>query len=633
MPLPENRCFLSLALLSLVAVLSLAACRGPGDPGNAPPGPTYTGPQYLYNTVGSLTRLSNNEFLPVSGFGLVVDLNGTGSSEVPQYLRQWLINDMTKRGVGLTKFRDVLDASPEQVLADDRTSVVRVRGLIPPGAVAGDRFDLLVEAADTRTTDLAGGRLWEASLAQGGVNPQQAFVEPQAIGRGPIYVDPVNPQTDDKFAIEEARRRAIIVNGGIVEKSRTLELVLNQPSSRLSREVQDKINERFPAEPNARWQTANATSPLVIEVKIPNRYRDQPQLFLDLVQHLYINRDRNFEPLQAQRLAEELVADPAKRNPVVWAWKSLGPRALPVISRYYANPVAKPGEAPPPPLPTELRLAALDAGAFLGDERASEYLLELAGDPDPKVRRTVAESLVNLPSSFRGERALRQLLDDANNSVRIAAYEALARTGDSMIVRTLLLGPKINGRPELKFTIDRVPSDRPLIFISQRDYPRLVIFDPDLGFAAPTVAGVWNNQLMVRQMDPDASAELFYQQPVVKDGRRTVETHTEPIDPTVATFAYVLAHDWRNDPRDTQVGFDLTYGQVVDAVYQLVLSGAIESEVEISRSVLANLIRELDEKPSQPGPERPETGPVPAPGDGPPSAAPDSGGGPLTQRP
>ena len=610
MSLYRNRLRLPLALL---AALVLTACRGPGAPPSAPPGPTYTGPQYLYNTVGSLSRVTNNQYLPVSGFGLVVDLNNTGSSEVPQYLRQWLINDMTKRGVGLTKFKDVLDASPEQVLADDRTAVVRVQGLIPPGAVSGDRFDLLIEAADTRTTDLAAGRLWETSLAVGGVNPQRAFVEPEAVGRGPVYVDPVNTATTDKFAIEEQRRRAIIVNGGIVEKGRALELVLNQPSSRLSREVQDKINERFPAEPDAKWQTATATSPLVIRVAIPIRYRDRPEAFIDLVQHLYINRDRNFEPLQAQRLADELVADPGKRGAVVWAWKSLGPRALPVISQYYQS-------TPQKPLSDAIRLAALDAGAFLQDERASGFLLELAGDPDPKVRQTVAESLVNLPSSFRGERALRQLLDDPDDAVRIAAYEAMSRTGDPIISRTVLLGPKIDGRAELKFVIDRVPGDRPLIYISQRGFPRIVVFDGDLGFDAPTVAGVWNNQLMVRQDAPDASAELFYQEPVVKDGRRTVETHREPFDPTVATLAYVLAHDWRNDPNDAQVGFDLTYGQVVDAIYQLVTSGAIDAEVEISRSVLADLVRQLDEEPTRPEPARPETTPPDAPG-------------PLTQRP
>ncbi|MCC6581796.1 MAG: hypothetical protein IT440_15295, partial [Phycisphaeraceae bacterium] len=58
------------------------------QPPPAPPGPAFTGPAYLQGTVGSMTKLRGYEPLLVSGYGLVVDLQGTGSADVPDFLRK-----------------------------------------------------------------------------------------------------------------------------------------------------------------------------------------------------------------------------------------------------------------------------------------------------------------------------------------------------------------------------------------------------------------------------------------------------------------------------------------------------------------------------------------------------------------
>jgi hypothetical protein len=585
----------ALSGLICLALLTLVGCQPAGPPPATPPGATFTGPRYLYNTVGSLSRLTNNEPLAVSGYGLVVDLQGTGSNEVPQFIRQWLINEMTKNGVGLSKYRDILDASPEQVLASNNTAVVRVFGIIPAGAVAGTRFDLAVVAADSRTTDLTGGRLWQTSLTVGGLNPERFFTEPEAVGGGAIYVDPVDAEEVDKFELERQRREALVVNGGRVEKTRVLELVLNQPSRQRARLIQDRINERFPAEPNAKQRTANAVSPLVIQLAIPQRFRAQPRQFLDLVEHLYIDRSRNFEPQQAQALANKLLEDPGERTSVVLAWKAFGPLAVPVLRRYYQHDEV------------DIRLAALEAGAFLQDERSSEQLFKLTNHPEPSVRRRVADALISLPNSIRGDRALRRLLDDENRSVRIAAYEALSSTGSELIKRTVINGPSVGGQPEIKLVIDRLEVEQPLIYVSQKQVPRLVIFNDDLTFNAPMLANVWGGQLMIRQDKSDEPAEVFYQEPVIEDGERRTKAHQHRFFPSVATLAYVLAHRWSYE--EPQAGFDLTYGQVVDALYQLSKKGVIDADVEINRSILASVMRDAEQARSNQasGPERPET--------------------------
>ncbi|MEO0515113.1 MAG: flagellar basal body P-ring protein FlgI [Planctomycetota bacterium] len=615
-------------VLGLWMTASLGGCAkdGPGRAPTATPGATYTGPRYLYNTVGSLARLNNNQPQIVSGYGVVVGLDGTGTSEVPSALRQWLINEMTKKGVGRQRFEEVLPMSPAQLLASPDTAVVRIVGIIPAGAVAGSRFDLLVSAADTSTTSLLGGRLWTCELSAGGLNPENFYLTPLALGRGPIYLGPTDNISRDAFELDENQRRALVVAGGEVLETRSFELVLNQPSRARSAAIADRLNERYPAAPSDGSPTANAISPLVIQLNIPDRFADTPREFVDLVLHTFIDRSPGLVKFKGEQLVDQLLEDPSRSTQVALAWKALGPNVASVLRDYYSayyperptiaaasgSPVPQDydPDAPTGPIPLFLRLAALEAGAYVGDERASEYLLELTGHEEPSTRIRVAEALVSLPQSLYGNRALRTLLDDPIRSVRIAAYESLARTGSPLVERTVMR----DRNNEVKLVIDRLPVQEPLIYITQKRYPRLVIFNPRLGFDVPTLAGVWEDRLMVRRTAANEPAEFFFQYRDPKQNNKTV-TDTHKIDPTVATLAYILAH--RPTLEEPQAGYDLTYGEVADAVYQLAKAGAIDAEVEVDRSLLTRLLDDTRDDRGAPGPDRPETAPAPAPGNAP----------------
>lgn len=603
LPRPARFC-----LLGLLGLLTLASCQS-DDPGQAPaaaPGATFTGPRYLYNTVGSLSRLNNNDAQYVSGFGLVVGLDGTGTSEVPQALRQWLINEMTKKGVGRERFEEILPLSPAEVLASPDTAVVRVQGIIPAGAVAGSRFDLLVSAADTSTTSLVGGRLWTCEMAAGGANPERFYLTPLAEGRGPIYLGPSDRASRDAFELDENQRQALVVAGGEVLKSRSFELVLNSPSRSRGRLIADRINERYPAAPRDERPTANAISPLVIQLNIPARFTDDPKGFIDLVNHTFVDRSPGFVKFKAEQLMEVIFEDPAQASPVLMAWKALGPNVAQVLRRYYVDDAEKP--LPTGPTPLYVRLAALEAGAFVGDERAGEFLMEMAQHEDPAVKVRVAEALAHLSHQNEyAERALLGLLNDKVRSVRIAAYESLARKGSPLVERKVLR----DRYGQVKLLIDRLPVQDPLIYITQKRYPRLVIFNPRLGFEPQTFAGIWDDRLMIRRKGPDQAAELFFQYRDPKQNNKVV-TDQHLIDPTVVTLAYVLAH--RPTLDDPQDGYDLTYGEVADAVYQLAKAGAIDTDIEVDRSLMAQLLDRARRDNPAPAPDRPETAPTPAPG-------------------
>ncbi len=571
----------------LVAVFALLLALGPigcsfeqtsPAPAAAPP-PTFTGPPFLYGTVGSFVSLNNYEPLLVSGYGVVVLKEPTGSSTVPPYLRQRLINEMRKNGVGSAAL-GWRNWTPSRMLADPRTAVVAVQGFVPPGATEGTRFDVLVSALpQTQTTSLAGGTLWTTELSINGTNPDGLFGQTVAKARGPIYVTPFNEDEVSEEKRREQLRQAMVVAGASTIAPQQIQLMLNQPSFRRSRMIADRINARFSITTD-KLLLAQAQDEQTIVINIPSRWRGRAEELLLLISAVYLEGGEGVEKRKATELAEILREQPQYTSEVTDCWKALGKTAIPVLQSLYEDDN----------LP--VRISALDAGAYLGDGRAARFLDELSLHPDPQIRIRVAEALASLPSSIDAADTLTALLDDSDLDVRLAAYESLAQTNSTLINRFDVR----DGFDEVKFIIDRVPAYKPMVLITQEGgIPRLAVFGDQLGFNAPMFARVWDRRLLLKQAGDSPVLELYYQTP----GEVAGETYR--LNPTVATLAYMLAHHPTLDrPQD---GLDLTYGEVVDAIYQLAAEGHIAAPVEIHESSLAKLIAEYEETPEVGRPE------------------------------
>lgn len=192
-------------LLALMSAVTFVACEDSDKPKEKapppPPAPTFTGPGFLHGTAGSLCRLEG--YLPqyITGYGLVVGLNGTGmANDVPTYLRQRFLVEMRRRGILANK--GPMFVSAEQLLASPDVAVVVVEGLIPPGAAKGTPFDLWVTAIDgTQTTNLDGGTLWTTELGVEGANPNINYTTPLAKARGPMFLNPFDDSVDRKSVV------------------------------------------------------------------------------------------------------------------------------------------------------------------------------------------------------------------------------------------------------------------------------------------------------------------------------------------------------------------------------------------------------------------------------------------------
>lgn len=452
-----------LCLLCLLAITA-GGCSSPAqydNQGANEAAKTFSGPRYLRGTIGSYGAFLNNQPRYVGGYGMVVDLNATGSNEVPGFLRQWLTNEMLRNNLGSVAF-GTERFGPERVMADLGSSVVAVEGLIPPGAVRGSKFDVLVTMIDQTSTSLAGGRLfWPTSLSITGLDRSLAFTESQAAAYGELFVNPVaKPGAEDT----EFLRRAVVVNGGTVLLSQVVQFVLNQPSYRISNAIADRINARFEASDTDNLPTAVAKTDGLVEINIPVRFSAQPDKLLSLIEHLYLDPTPGFVKPQAEALAEALRVDPVNRaDPVSAAWKGLGPNALPVLRELYAHSDAV------------IRQAALESGAWLNDAKTVPQLSKQALQGDAGQRVRAANVLIAMTRSNEARREVRRLLDDPDPDVRIGAYEALSLVSDPAIERLSVTDGNTH-----KFYIDRVPSKHPMVLALQGRELSIVIFGEDI---------------------------------------------------------------------------------------------------------------------------------------------------------
>ncbi|RMD60127.1 MAG: hypothetical protein D6824_09975, partial [Planctomycetota bacterium] len=242
----------------LLSVSCSSTVRRARPRAQALPAATVTLPAVLRGVIGAEATLRGLEPLLVSGYGLVVGLNGTGSEDIPSPVRAMMEREMALKGVG-QETMGMGDVTPTQLLNDHNTAVVLVQAVIPPGAPKGWRFDVFVTALPgTSTTSLEGGRLWTTDLQPGLPVPGGPQRKKLAEARGEIFINPFAepPSKDEPETDAIDRRSGRILNGGVVVEPTPLVLLLNTPSHARARAIASAINSRFPRGPGDRKPTA-----------------------------------------------------------------------------------------------------------------------------------------------------------------------------------------------------------------------------------------------------------------------------------------------------------------------------------------------------------------------------------------
>lgn len=565
---------LLLTLTALTALSFLPACsRAKPKPPLAGRyqnlGPRKNLPSYLRGTLLEHTELANHVPYPVSSYGLVGQLRGTGSTEAPQAVRQWMTKELVRRGFGSAGL-GYEKITPGAVLASPDFAIVRVDALLPPGARRGDRIDATVSALPNETTSLAHGVLFEADLKLDGANPYSpsSAINVWATCRGPILVNPafaLDTNPNPAGAAKAGLRRGTVMFNGVVQQDRPLMLVLRQPQRSMARAVERRINDRFQHDADrprkdgvAGYLVAEAKDEGLVEFYVPRNFHGDWERFVGVVRHLYLDSSVGFSTAKAKELADAAVKPNAPLLEISYAWEGLGAPALPFVSKLLSHP------------DPAVSFAAARAAAFIGDSSfaAQETLTHIAETRAHPFQLSAIQVLGKLPHSSALSQMLRRLLDSPDATVRIEAYNVLADHEDTAIFSRSVR----RWEDREKFVLDVVPSDGPpLIYASQRGRPRIAIIGRTPVLREPVVYTAIGQRLSISTAELGerkvTALQVHYRDPRRRNAVRVVSR------PDVAELAARLGGEGaKGEDR-----LDFTYGEVVAILQALSDRGNIVS--------------------------------------------------------
>jgi hypothetical protein len=590
-----RRCAFACLCLCLALLTSLAACgcsqsktpkiqRRYADLGakkNLPP--------YLKGSIFELTELANHIPYPVSSYGLVGQLRGTGDTDAPAAVRQWMIKEMVRRGFG-DPTRGYQNMQPGPVLASSDFAIVRVDAVLPPGARRGDRIDAWVSALPNDTTSLSHGVLFETDLKEDGANPYNpsATISVWAKGGGPILVNPayaLEVSATPTGAARASLRRGRVMNSATVQQDRPLMLIIRQPQHSVARAIEFRINERFQREGD-RPRKNSMTGYLVAEAKdegrieffVPRAYGGDWEHFAGVVTHLYLDSSPEFATNKAKQLAEAAVKPGAPLLDISYCWEGLGSHALPFCSKLMSH--SDPAVA----------FAAARAAAFIGDPSyaAQETLTRMASARGHPFQISAIQVLGKLPASAALNDMLRRLVDSPEALVRIEAYKVLAANGDPTIYSHVVK----RWEDREKFVLDLVPSEgTPLIYASQTGRPRIAIIGRFPVVREPLMFTALGNRLSIAStevgQEKKKALSIHYRDPRRKTAVRVLAQ---------ADVAELAARLGGEGPK-SEDKLDFTYGEIVAILQAMIDRGDIVSATRgpDGRSLTASFV--LQEAP------------------------------------
>ncbi len=619
------------------------------------------------DTIGAYGDVPVNEKTLIRGYGLVLLRSATGSSECPPGIRRIIVDQLNRMRIGETT-SVLAGISMERAIESLNTAVVEVRGFMPAGGLANQTFDVLVTALpNTQTTSLEGGVLvstdlsiWRMGLSRGLISGRV-----HAVASGPIFInpfaeqvalpgraepadsvaptDPADPAAPTEQAAEPEPdaavgrpvgtsidpRRGWVLGGGLLLKDQPLNLTLREPSYHDANRAVEQLQTVFS------HGVAHAVSPSLIELKVPQEYRSQPNFWLGLVRQVYLRREPGFLQERMQQLIEEFTwanSTDLERERVALTFIAIGRPALPFLQPLYTHADAS------------VAFYSSWAGLRIGDGLALRMLLTQVMRKDHPSRMKIIQSLGQLHPFRNIASSLAPLLDEDDPEVRVAAYHSmvnlgmpvvnLARLGEPLISREYVGMPPASPRGErLGFDLDLVRCAGPfMIYVTRAENPRIVLFGGEaLQLATPaflnsertgvTIMGrTGDKTLNVIRIDPLTGRLMVAgetQEPAKDEkGQPLVDELTkQPIfnrvaitdfkcRPMLADLVRTLGGPYVKDMEGRTKGVGLNYGQVVHVLFQLAQANAVPCRVRFQQIPIGQV--EL----ASGGPERSDVAPI-----------------------
>ncbi|REK18678.1 MAG: hypothetical protein DWQ37_03845 [Planctomycetota bacterium] len=407
--------------------------------------------------VGEVARPFGDRYVPVESVALVTNLDATGEDPAPSPQRSALYHELQTIGV----------QHPNQLLASPSTSLVLVRGFLPPGVRKGDSFDLEVHVpSHSETTSLRGGWLMETRLTEmavlgGAIRQGHTW----GLGEGPLLVDPSAEGEKDRALLVRGR----VLGGGKATRSRDIGLFIapEDKSVQLAARIGQAINRRFHLFSRGIKQgAAKPVSDERIDLKIHPRYKDNIARYVRVVRSIPLQETPAEQSLRIGLLERQLL------DPITAATAAL---RLEAIGQESVSALVTGTESTDP----EVRFYAAEALAYLDDNRAAAPLARAARE-EPAFRAYALAALSSMADvSARDE--LVGLLEVQSSETRYGAFRALwAMNRADPLVRGESLGGEF-GYHVLGTT------GPPMIHVTRSHRPEIVVFGHEQTLSTPFV--------------------------------------------------------------------------------------------------------------------------------------------------
>ncbi len=465
----------------LIAVLTLnsAGCMSSVIRLQSPSSEEQDETEETIRLIGDVSATKGLNFVKVEAVGLVTGLRETGSDPPPSPQRAVLTNDIQTYSV----------PHPDRLLASPTTSLVLVRGYLPPGIQKGDHFDVEVRVpSKSDTASLEGGWLMQARMKEMAVlgnSIRQGHV--LGLAQGDLLVDALVEGDDDPVSLNRAR----VLGGGITNRSRQLGLVIrgDDHSVKTTSMIGTTINRRFFGyRSGAKSGMATPKTDKFVELNIHPTYKQNIIRYVRVIQQMPIRLSAPRRVSHMKRLKKRL-HDPATAASAALGLEALGKDSLGILATGLQSP------------DPEIRFLAAEAMAYLNDRRAIPVLSETARNES--ALRWHALNALAIIEDADGFQELNELLHTKSAETRYGAIRAMrtAHPTDRWL-RGELIGEG--------FHLLKVPSAGPnMVHISLRHRPEIVIFGNGVELQAPFLLFTGKRMMIDGRVQPDVRITHF----------------------------------------------------------------------------------------------------------------------------
>ena len=503
-------CTQPVLLLIALAALGSPGCRSPLFLGQSPDDDADSAKQSVKESDGAelIRQLAVPDGLgyqQVQGVGLVLNLDHTGSSPPPSPLQKELLAEMQTHKA----------ESPESIMNSDRTAIVHVRALIPPGARVGDRIDVEVRVPrGSKTTDLRDGWLMMTRLQEQAVLGNRIRTgRVLALAQGNVVTDTVFG--DKQEATYKVRGR--ILGGAQVQAERMLGLRLREEyaSPFKTSAVAAAINARFHySDRGSKKGVATPRDDVYITLKVPRRYQNNIYRYLQVVRNIAVGES---VPQRGERLRtlERMLHEPTSAGIAAIRLEAIGDSAVPILKSGLKSPNR------------EVNFYAAEALAHVDNAEAAPALA-LAAKTERAFRWHALTALSTMDHVSAYD-ALSELLDDTSAEARYGAFRSLRIRNPN----DPLFKGEVMGMEDREFVYHRITTNgEPMIHFSSTHSPEIVLFGMEQRMEPP--AFVFAGKDIMLKGTPDGRIRVIRFQVGQDEEERVVSTHLDHVIRAIA---------------------------------------------------------------------------------------------------